>query len=338
MTLTDVTPIEGGLAGGDGLRAAGTGTWLASRHLGLNFVGPFALGDPLPPGSPVDVTVSIEPSRPVPHDPPGPTLAGMVVRGEEMYTLYSVGDGYVFRFHGLCEFHVSKEGSAVRCYPGPRIDDDFLHVLMGGAVAALLVALRGRAVLHASAVTTGDETIVFTGPSGMGKTTAAALSCAAGARFISDDVVSLEDGPDGIACVGLGSELRLREQAMDIADLFPPPPLERRITADGRLAVKPPRQKQERNLVSAVVLPRPVRGPEHVTVSRVPPMQAVTALLGNARIPEMVPPDWQRTHFQMVANLAAGVPVLEARVPWGPPFSTAVAGELLGLVGRATPR
>ena len=337
MTLADVTPIEDSLGEGRGLRSAGADTWVASRHLGLNFVGPFALGDPLPDGSPVDVTVSVEPSRPVAQEPPGPALAGMVVQGEEMYTLYSVGAGYVFRFHGLCEFHVSNDGSAVRCYPGPRVDDGFIHVLMGGAIAALLVALRGRAVLHASAVTSGYDTIVFTGPSGLGKTTAAALCCAAGARFISDDVVSLEDGPGGVACVGLGSELRLREQAMGIADLFPPPPLECRMTADGRMAVKPPRPEQERNVVSAVVLPRPVRGPEHVTVRRLRPSESVAALLSNARIPDMVPPDWQRTHFQMVANLAAGVPVLEARVPWGPPFSTAVAAELLALVARATP-
>ena len=326
------------MGNGHSLGAASNGTCYASRHLGLNFAGPFALGDPLPDGSPTDVTLSVEPSRPIAEDPPGPTLAGMVVRGEEIYTLYSVSDGYVFRFHGLCEFHVSEDGSAVRCYPGPRTDEGFLHVLMGGAIAALLVGLRGRAVLHASAVTSGHDTIVFAGASGMGKTTAAALCCAAGARFISDDVVSLEDGPGGIACVGLGSELRLREQAMGIADLFPPPPLVRRMTADGRLAVKPLRPGQERNVISVVVLPRPVRGSEHVTVRRLRPSESVAVLLGNARIPDMVPPDWQRTHFQMVANLAAGVPVLEARVPWGPPFSTAVAAELLGLLGGVTPR
>jgi hypothetical protein len=259
----------------------------------------------------------------------------MSVRGEPVYTLYSVGSGYVFRFHGLCEFHVSGTGDTVSCIPGPKCDEGFLHVLLGGAVTALLSVLRGYAVLHATAIKSDDETVLFTGPSGMGKTTSAALCCAAGARFISDDVVNLERGADGTACVGLGSELRLREQATSIADLFPPPPLERRMTADGRLALKPPRPHQERNMVTAVALPRPVRGPEHVSVHRLRPTEAVAALLGNARIPDMVPPRWQRAHFEAVANLAAEVPVLEVRVPWGPPFSAAVAAEVLGCVCEA---
>lgn len=335
MTLTQVTPIKDSLREESRLGAVGRSTWVASRHLGLNFIGPFALGDPSPIGSPADVTVTVEPSRPVAQDSPGPTLAAMVAQGEEIYTLYSAGNGYVFRFHGLCEFRVSEDGSAVRCFPGPTMNEGFLHVLLTGAITALLVALRGHAVLHASAITYGHHTIVFAGPSGMGKTTAAALCCAAGARFISDDVVSLEGERGGIACVGLGSELRLRQQAMGIAELFPPPPLERRTTADGRLAIRPPRPRQEHNLISAVVLPLPVRGPEHVTVRRLLPAQGVAALLANARIPGMVPPDWQRTHFEATANLVARVPVLEATVPWGPPFTATVASELLSLTTHA---
>jgi hypothetical protein len=59
-------------------------------------------------------------------------------------------------------------------------------------------------------------------------------------------------------------------------------------------------------------------------------------LLANARIPGMVPAAMQKDYFETVAALATSVPVLEARVPWGPPFDAEVARELLAQTAAAT--
>lgn len=310
----------------------GANTPIICRHLGLNFAAPFRFDDPLPAGSLVDVTVTVEAPRPVPDSLPGAVLAQWAVGDKPMYTLYEASTGQVLRFHGLCEFHLSKDASAVRCFPGPTCDEGLLQVFMAGTVTALLLVLRGRAVLHASAVRHSESTILFTGRSGTGKTTIAALCCAAGAQFVSDDVVSLEAGPGGVACVGLSRELRLREQAQGIADLFSLPLLGRRITADARLALSPTRAPDERNVVTAVVLPHPARWARHVELRRLCPSEAVAALVGNARIPCLVPLDLQRAHFETVAQLAAEAPVFEAIVPWGLPFELSPAVELLDLV------
>jgi hypothetical protein len=329
--LTDT--LERAQKSGPGLpMAAENARALSSRHLGLNFLAPFSLAGAPAAGPDVDVTVAVEGARPVPSDSPGPVLAEWAIGGTKMYTLYETGTGKVFRVHGLCEFNLSHDASTVRCYPGPNCDEGLLHVLMAGTVAALLHVLRGRAVLHASAVRHGKETFLFTGPSGTGKTTVAALCCAAGALLVSDDVVVLAPGPSGVACLGLGQELRLREQAHEIAGLFGPPPLQQRVTADGRLAVQPPRAQQERNPVALVALPRPVRGPKHVEARQLGPSRAVAALVGNARILGLVAPALQRAHFEAVAQLVAKVPVIEVAVPWGPPFELATAQQLLSVL------
>jgi hypothetical protein len=200
---------------------------------------------------------------------------------------------------------------------------------MEGAITAFLLTVRGFAVLHASALQWGNDTFLIVGQSGMGKSTVAALCCAAGGKFISDDVVALAQGPDGVFCLGRGYKLRLREQATEIADLFTSPVPPRSPTADGRLAITPERALEERHLVSAVVLPRPTRDSDKVAIKTLEPMLAMTHLLANARISGMVPVGMQRTLFQTVSALATQAPVIEANVPWGPPFSPEVAKELL---------
>jgi hypothetical protein len=278
---------------------------------------------------PVDVTVRVGPTTQVAEEPPGPIVAQFKQPNVAGYTVYSVLTGYVFRFHGLCAFEVSADGHSVFCVPGPECAAGILQVLMEGALTAFLLTLRGLAVMHASALRWGNETFLVVGPSGMGKSTVAALCCAAGAQLIGDDVVALAEDRGGVACVGLGHKLRLRPQARQIADLFPPPRPVRMLTADGRLAITPPNAAQERNVVSAVVLPRPSRNSNEVVTRMLEPVDALLELLANARVGGMVPTDMQRTLFQTVSTLATRVPVIEARLPWGPPFATEVAEELL---------
>jgi len=303
-----------------------------SRYLGLDFFAPFALGEPLPESGSVDVVVILEQPGVTAEDPQGQPLAVMRIDGKDIYTLYSTHDGYFFRFHRLFELRVSEAGNTVRCRSAPGADAGFLRAFVAGAGAALLMVLRGRAVLHASAVLSRERAVLFSGPSGSGKTTLAALCCASGSRLISDDVVPLQVGNDGVTCTGLGSELRLREQVRSIAGMLPEAPLGRCVTADGRLSVRLQPPGTERNLVSAVVFPQPDHATTDVTLHRLGPSEAVARLLANARLPAMLPTDWQQAHLQAAGALASSVPVVEARVPWGPPFSPAVASRLTELL------
>lgn len=308
---------------------------MRSRYLGLNFEAPFTLGEQANQDGPVDVTVRIGPTAPVPQDEPGPIAASFNPPGSSGYTVYDLGGSYLFRFQGFCEFRVSADSTNIACYPGPSCNKGLLEVLVGGTLAAWVHTLRGRAVLHASAVLYEKGAIVLAGRSGLGKSTLTALCCAAGAQLIGDDVVVLQKSPEGVASTGLGAQVRLRPQARGIADLFDPPLHDSRLTADGRLAIRPTCAATEDNLVSAVVLPRPGRGRSEVSLQRLEPVPALLALLANARVSGMKPAHLQRAYFEVASALAVSVPVLEACVPWGPPFSTATASELLRKVEAA---
>jgi len=304
------------------------------RHNGLNFASPFAVGVPAPNGA-ADVTVRVVGALPLGLTATGPVVAEMRLPSGAIYTVYEAGNGYLLRFHGLAQFWVSGDTSEVLCEPGDESTEGYLGVLLVGTITALLLTLRGYAVLHASAVSWHGRAVVFAGVSGRGKTTAAALACAAGGEFLCDDVVALTRADGAVAIYGLGYELRLREAAAGIIDLFDPSPPCRR-TADDRLAVQPRRATEELNAIAAVVLPRPQRGSDRLTTRRLGPQSAVTHLLASARVPNMVPLRLQRPYFELVADLAAGVPVVEADLPWGPPFEASFIAELVdGVVASA---
>ncbi len=62
----------------------------------------------------------------------------------------------------------------------------------------LAAGLQGLEVLHASAVGIEGKAVAFTAPSGTGKSSLAAHLVAAGATFLTDDVLALERGPRGV--------------------------------------------------------------------------------------------------------------------------------------------
>jgi hypothetical protein len=216
---------------------------------------------------------------------------------------------------------------------GPECNEGLVAVLLTGTITAFLLVLRGYAVLHGSAVLWQGSTVVFVGPAGSGKTTVAALCCAAGAQLVNDDVIPLATSPDGVVCVGLASELRLRHAASAIVELFPTAP-KTRGTPDGRLGLLAPEAQTESNAVSAVVLPRPTRGASHLTTRRLVPSLALEELLANVRVPGETGPPFQAKRFLTVADLAATVPVMEAEIPWGPPFRTDLVSQLFDAVVR----
>ena len=83
----------------------------------------------------------------------------------------------------------------------------------------LAAVLHGLEVLHASAVAVDGHGIAFTATSGTGKSSLGAHLVAAGAEFLTDDVLALEHGEGGlIAHPGLG---RLSVAAHELASMDP---------------------------------------------------------------------------------------------------------------------
>ncbi len=166
--------------------------------------------------------------------PAGEILAQLVLGNGRGYTLVDTGSSYVYFFHQTGEFWIDYDLRSVRVHLAPDVHPDIAGLLLVGNVIACILTLARECVLHASAVEIGGLALAFLGGSGMGKSTLAALLCAHGARFVTDDLLRLQHDGKGWRCFPGTGKLRLRK---DVAALFNFPETRLEETPDKRIAV-----------------------------------------------------------------------------------------------------
>ena len=236
---------------------------------------------------------------------------------------------HLLRFEGTCDVVVDRALRRVTVHMVEGVDEAMGGVLVGGTVLSYVLMLRGQSVLHASAVDVGGRAVGFVGSSGMGKTTLATLMCRDGGLLLTDDVLRLTRREDGRYGCHLGAtELRLRAGAAALSDDFDASGVHR-ATADERRALSVPAATEDGVALAALLIPRPRRDTDELTLTRVPPMGAALSLLSFPRILGVRDQGLVTDQFSQVSELVAHVPVLVADVPWGPPFAPDLSQRLL---------
>jgi hypothetical protein len=268
-----------------------------------------------------DIHDSSEPPR-------GEVIAAYESGDTTWYTATWSGSGYLFRFRNVGEFVISGDLSEVIVRRDRSGRAELLPILLAGTVCSFLLALRGETVLHASAVSIDGSALAFVGQSGRGKSTLAALLCVDGAALVTDDVLVVDPGPP-VTCLGGASGLRLRSAAAVIAQARPELPS--RLTADDRLAFSPISAPLRPLPLSAIVIPAPSRTATEVSVRRVPPSNALFALLSFPRVHGWRQSDVLSRDFATLSQIVNLIPVLDVAIPWGPPFSATVVRSLSAL-------
>jgi hypothetical protein len=266
-------------------------------------------------------------AQPVDEDiPPGEVVSQLRVGEQLLYTGIDDSERYVLRIHGGCDFVITRDLATVTCAANQDTDPELIALFIRGALIAFLLGLGGSCVLHASVVEVDEGSVAFVGHSGAGKSTLAGLACRDGARFVTDDLLRLDQAAHP-SWVGCASELRLRPGAATLGDAINGV-VDNRLTIDERVAVRPVMSTQPAGLLGAVVIPAPSRTQDTLSLERVPPMDASIALLTFARMRWTSGP-MLGAQFDGVTRLAATVPVFVATVPWGPPFQKGLGTQLV---------
>lgn len=105
---------------------------------------------------------------------------------------------------------VSTDGSTIASAL-PRVEPARWQRLFFAQVLPLAAVLSGLSALRASAVAVGGNVLAFVGPPTSGKTSFAAHLVALGASFVTDDVLAIERGPEGIVAYPGPSRLNIDE-------------------------------------------------------------------------------------------------------------------------------
>lgn len=297
---------------------------------GLRLRSPLPLAARVVEG-PADVVVVRGADRPVPHERPSDeVIAERVVDGNAWYTFARRGEGVVGRFYGLVDFEIDGAGQRVTYHRDPT-GPDYVALLIVGSLVAYLLSAAGRLVLHASAVEVDATAVGFVGFSGQGKTTVAALLCAEGYPLVTDDLLPVDSGPEGVTCAPAGIELRVREKVETLLERFSSGVVRGR-TLDNRHAVAPLTTNAERLRLAALVIPWPNRTATSVSAHRLLPGEAALLLARCQRIEGWTAPSQLRAQFNSISAVVAAVPVFEMQVPWGPPFPITLAEQVVTAV------
>ncbi|MFE5334581.1 hypothetical protein ACFQ8E_01605 [Isoptericola sp. NPDC056573] len=303
-------------------------------------------GRDAPTGRTPDLVVRRGPGRGEQAPLAGRTVLEHVRDGQCWYRAVRLDDGrVVLRFDGVLDVELAPGGAHATWRLAPDGDEGVAAVLLAGAFLAFVLTWRGDLVLHGSAVDLardgGSATIGFVGRSGMGKSTMATLLCRAGGTLVTDDVLVLDrvGSADGAVVPRRGAaEVRLRDGAATLADELEAAGAPVRTSGDARRALHLADRVVEGGgrpapgPLAALVIPFPDRTHDELRVQRLLPREAALTLLRFPRLSEWRDHAVTARHFADLVRLTARVPVLLARVPWGPPFRPAVVEELIGTV------
>jgi hypothetical protein len=138
--------------------------------------------------------------------------------------------GVSLRVNGIAGFRVNPEADRVTVHPEKGADPLLLRGCLFGSVLAVLCYRRGLFPLHGSCVLLGGEAVVFSGVSGVGKSTVATALAKRGHPLLCDDVCAIDLSnprqpmlrpafprvkllPDAIDCFQLGAAVTYSQAA-----------------------------------------------------------------------------------------------------------------------------
>lgn len=279
-----------------------------------------------------DVTITVGDPLAMPWERPSTDVVAELIGpdGWPRYSFCRKQDGDIrARFYSLADFAINADGRSVVCHTHPDVDEGITAILIVGSVAAYLLSSAGQCVLHASAVEVEPgSAVAFMGPTTRGKTTTAALLCARGLPLVTDDVLPVLLGNGPPRCRAGANELRLRPAQLELLSQFVTPPATRP-TADGRIAVRPAVSRTQEPRLKGVVVPWPTREQSQISVRKLSLAAAVQLLVTTTRIEGWRSPERLAQIFDQAVEIAGRVPILEATIPWGPPFASTVADDIL---------
>lgn len=280
-----------------------------------------------------DIGVRFSESKAIPADPNSARLLAKLDIGDKpVYTLTDTSGGYTLSFHQHCEFLISYDLRLVDACLFPGVQPDIAGLLFVNGVIACILNLSGECVLHASAVEMGGRALAFVGGVGMGKSTLAAIFCAMGAQFITDDLLRLEPNGKTFYCFPgtRGIRLRSRKCGTELAEEFPE--TSQGETPDGRIELNLYENRPMPPL-DTIIIPRSAPDCKVLRLERLPATKAVLYLMNYLKMQGLQQREYIQCRLDFSAQLASSVPVFEAEIPWGFPLLREAAHSLLREVG-----
>jgi hypothetical protein len=255
-------------------------------------------------------------------DQAAPTPGAVVMGSEEVepgirVSLFRHPRGLSLVFDDTGTFEISTDGSQITWARPDAADLPSVRKDVLGRVLAVCLHQQGVIALHGSAVQLSNVAIAFLAPKFHGKSTTAAALVDSGARLLADDVVAVSTGnpPSVLPSVPFiqlwkDSAARVAAGAESVPGGEDSPKLQRRWEGPGQNA-------ETAAPLDAVYLlaPVPPGAPAGVRRLRLSGVEGALALLGQAKVGNLLGVERRADLLQSTSELADRIPVYRLEVP-----------------------
>jgi len=243
--------------------------------------------------------------------------------GRPWLSCWRLRDGYLLRFFRIADFRISADGREIACIRhAARTSLNTIRHLLLDQVFPMVLNLRGREAIHATAVIVAGAAAAFLGPAGAGKSTLAASFMLAGCRALGDDCLALDAGAR-IRAIPAYPGFRLwtdsaealnadASGAIPVADYTAKVRMLARQCADGF-----PRRPVPLSALYRLMRVRKHRGlaPKAPLIERLKPRDAMMELVGSSFPLDIADSAMLARHFQVMQRVAREVPFSRVMVP-----------------------
>ncbi|HUR73959.1 MAG TPA: hypothetical protein VMZ00_06765 [Sporichthya sp.] len=254
------------------------------------------------------------------------------VDGKVAALAYRAGDDHCLHVPKIGTFTLAANAEDISVTPLESVAPELVEDTFHRAAVPFALQLAGRDALHASAVVI-DGVVALCGRSGSGKSTLAYALNRRGYPQWSDDVVAFEHRGAGVECRSLPFRVRLRPAS---AEWFDDPAY-----LKGSALSAPWRGGSEGTLpFRALFVLEPsdassgYEGDETVTIDRLAPADAFTAVLPHAYFLTLDDGAMKRALLDRYLELAERVPVFTLRYTQNLPLIDRIAERLTSTVAR----
>jgi hypothetical protein len=286
---------------------AGEAQLLHGLRLGRGVVVPGAATEA---NGKIDFDTRVAGSAAAPERKPAGELVAAMEWPTGGYAAALDGDSLTVRYFHSGEFEIDLAAGEIIARPEPG-REAMVPVFLAGSVLATVLGLRGAAVMHASTVEVDGMAVAFVGGTGSGKSTAAALLCAAGGALVGDDTARVEERGVRLVVHHGPYEIRLRPRAAPLAARVS---AVTRTTPDGRIAVAAIPAAGAATPLGAVVFPRWSADTRTPAVAALRSRDALEVLLRCARVGGWRIPEPALTHFRACTRIATTIRAYELRL------------------------
>lgn len=232
-------------------------------------------------------------------------------------TLAQHADGFRLVFDDTGTFDISVDGSRIEWTPLPEPDLAAARKDILGRVFAVCLHQQGVLALHGSAVELSGSAVAFLAPKFHGKSTTAAALVDAGGRLLADDIVAITTDGAPVVLPSIPFIQLWKDSAGHVApaSVAVPgdesgPKLQRRWNGSDQNASAP-------SPLAAVYLLTPVLpgGSGGVKRTRLSAVEGALAMLGQAKIGNLLGVERRVELLQATGELADRVPVYRLQIP-----------------------